>query len=75
LFYRPAEALSSPLLDTPQASLIDLPRMYTDERFRSRIVARVSDPVVARFWVREYASYDRHFQAEAAAPNVLPDCA
>lgn len=56
------------LLSSPRPTLIDLPRLYTDERFRSRVVERVSDPVIARFWREEYPSYDRHFQAEAAAP-------
>ena len=56
------------LLESPRPTLIDLPRIYTDEEFRARVVARVSDPMIARFWTGEYASYDRRFQAEAAAP-------
>ena len=34
------------------ATLIDLPRLYTDEQFRARIVARVSDPIVAALLAR-----------------------
>lgn len=56
------------LLANPRPTLIDLPRLYTDEKFRERIVSRVTDPVIARFWREEYTSYDRHYQAEAAAP-------
>lgn len=56
------------LLASPRPTLIDLPRLYTDDRFRERVVARVRDPIVARFWREEYPRYDRHFQAEAAAP-------
>ena len=56
------------LLASPRPTLIDLPRMYTDERFRERVVARIRDPIVARFWRQEYPSYDQRFQAEAAAP-------
>jgi hypothetical protein len=56
------------LLATPHPTLIDLPRLYTDERFRDRVVARVTDPAIGQFWRHEYLSYDRHFQAEAAAP-------
>jgi hypothetical protein len=41
------------LLDSPKASLIDLPMIYTDENFRNRIVARINDQVVARFWKGE----------------------
>ena len=32
------------------------------------MVARVTDPAIGQFWRHEYLSYDRHFQAEAAAP-------
>jgi hypothetical protein len=56
------------LLTSPRASLIDLPRLYTDEHFRNRVVARITDPIVARFWREEYPGYDRHFQTEAASP-------
>lgn len=56
------------LLSSPRPTLIDLPRLYTDERFRERIVARITDPIVARFWREEYPSYDQRFRAEAAAP-------
>jgi hypothetical protein len=56
------------LLTSPRASLIDLPRLYTDAKFRDRPVGLVSDPVVARFWREEFPGYDHHFQAEAASP-------
>ena len=56
------------LLATPRATLIDLPRVYTDEQFRDRAVARLQDPVATRFWVGEYPQYDAHYRAEAAGP-------
>ena len=56
------------LLASPRATLIDLPRMYIDDDFRERVVDRVKDPIIARFWRQEFASYDQRFQAEAAAP-------
>lgn len=55
------------LLESPRPSLIDLARMYTDEDFRSRIVSRVGDPIIAQFWTGEYLSYDQRFRAEAAS--------
>jgi hypothetical protein len=55
------------LLESPRPTLVDLARMYTDEDFRTRIVFRIRDPVIARFWTGEYASYDHRFQAEAAS--------
>jgi hypothetical protein len=56
------------LLTSPHPSLIDLPRLYTDEPFRDRVVARVTDPAIGQFWRQEFPSYDGHFQAEASAP-------
>jgi hypothetical protein len=56
------------LLATPRATLIDLPRLYTDEQFRGRCIARIQDPVTARFWIGEYPQYDQRYRAEAAGP-------
>jgi hypothetical protein len=56
------------LMAHPHPTLIELSRMYTDEKFRERVIARVTDPAIGRFWRQEYPNYDRHFQAEAAAP-------
>jgi hypothetical protein len=47
---------------------IDLPRLYFDDPFRDRAIARVTDPIVARFWRKEFAGYDQRFRTEAAAP-------
>jgi hypothetical protein len=55
------------LLESPRPTLIDLARIYTDADFRCRLVPRITDPLVARFWTGEYASYDQRFQAEAAS--------
>jgi energy-coupling factor transporter ATP-binding protein EcfA2 len=56
------------LLESPRPTITDLARIYTDEDFRSRLIPRIADPVIARFWTGEYASYDKKFQAEAASP-------
>ena len=56
------------LLAAPRATLIDLPRVYTDDQFRARLVARVRDPITARFWAGEYPKYDERYRAEAAGP-------
>jgi Type IV secretion-system coupling protein DNA-binding domain len=56
------------LLALPRATLIDLPRVYTQEDFRDRAVARLRDPISARFWREEYPRYDDRYRAEAAGP-------
>lgn len=56
------------LLSAPRATLIDLPRLYVDDDFRARVVSRVRDPIVLRFWNEEYPRYDERYRAEAAGP-------
>jgi len=56
------------LLESPRPTILDLPRLYVDRGFRERVVARITDPVLARFWRDEFTSYDTRFQAEATAP-------
>jgi len=56
------------LLALPRTTLIELPRIYTDEDFRARAVARLTDPICARFWEGEYPQYDERYRAEAAGP-------
>jgi hypothetical protein len=56
------------MLGAPRATLIELPRLYTDEAFRAPIIARIRDPITARFWLQEYPQYDERYRAEAAAP-------
>lgn len=56
------------LLGTPRVTLIDLPRLYTDERFRTQAISRVRDPITKRFWTGEYPQYDDRYRAEAAGP-------
>jgi energy-coupling factor transporter ATP-binding protein EcfA2 len=58
----------SALLDRRHATLIDLPRLYTDERFRRETLRLVRDPITHRFWEEEFAGYDQRFRTEAIAP-------
>ena len=45
-----------------------LPRLYTDDRFRERVVAHVTDPETLRFWHEEFPSYTKSLRSEAIAP-------
>src|SRR5205823_4158918 len=57
------------LLDVPGATLLMLPRLLIDERFRVQLIERhVSDPIVRSFWQNEYAGYSDNFRNEAIAP-------
>lgn len=56
------------LLDNKCTTLLDLSRLYTDDAFRDNAVARIRDPITARFWRDEFAQYDVRFRNEAVAP-------
>ncbi len=56
------------LLDTTGHSLLAVTRMLIDDRFRSRVVAGVKDPVVRQFWVKEFEEYPKVFRTETISP-------
>jgi hypothetical protein len=56
------------LLDVPGTTLLGVLRMLVDEGYRSRIVARVRDPLVRHYWTREFPAYGASFAAEVVAP-------
>jgi len=55
------------LLDMPHATLADIPRLLTDERFRAKITARITNPQVKDFWARDYTASGFN-RASALAP-------
>jgi CxxC-x17-CxxC domain-containing protein len=56
------------LLDSPGNTLLGIPRIYVDKKFRKEIVDNIKDPVVRSFWVDEFANYNEKFRSEAIAP-------
>jgi hypothetical protein len=56
------------LISREHATLIDLARLYTDDRFRERVVARVTDPETQRFWLEEFPGYTKSLRSDAIAP-------
>src|SRR5262249_50536661 len=58
----------SALTSRRHATLIDLPRIYTDDNFRDRVLRSVTDPETLRFWHTEFPSYTKAFRSEAVAP-------
>ncbi|HSX25336.1 MAG TPA: type IV secretory system conjugative DNA transfer family protein, partial [Candidatus Andersenbacteria bacterium] len=47
------------LVEDPEATLLDVPRMFVDEAFRKNILERVANPVVLQFWNQEFAQSQR----------------
>lgn len=56
------------LLCNPSSTLLGVPRLFTDDTYRTRILANVRDPVLCAFWRNEWDSYDVRFRSEATAP-------
>jgi len=56
------------LLDCPDSTMLDIPKMLTNNRFRDKIVEQVKDPVIKDFWINEFAQYDSKFRTEAVSP-------
>ena len=56
------------LLDTPETTLMGIPRLLVDKEYRKKIVSNVKDPVVRSFWATEYESWEPRFRNEAIVP-------
>jgi hypothetical protein len=61
-------AIVAALLDCENVSLLGIPRMLSDGRYRAWVVKQVKDPLVRSFWVNEFAAFNRAMQHEMVAP-------
>jgi type IV secretory pathway TraG/TraD family ATPase VirD4 len=53
---------------TANVSLLALPRMLTDDRFREWVLSHVSDEVVLAYWKTEFDRYDPRLRSEIISP-------
>lgn len=56
------------LLENPGSTLLGVPRLLVDKKYREKIVSHISDPIVKAFWIDEYAAYSDKFRTEAISP-------
>lgn len=56
------------LLETPNTTLLGIPRILTDKQYRQKIIDKVQDPVVKAFWLNEFEQWQDKFRNEAIAP-------
>jgi hypothetical protein len=56
------------LLECENVSLLAIPRMLVDERYREWVIRQVKDPVVKSIWTQELARYDKKLWQETIAP-------
>ncbi len=64
IFYATVAAL----LECQNVSLLGVPRMLSDERYRQWVLKQIRDPSLRAFWIDEFAQYPKNFQREAVAP-------
>jgi len=56
------------LMECENVSLLSVPRMLVDERYRRWVLKQVRDPIVRSFWENEFPRFDKRFLAETIAP-------
>jgi hypothetical protein len=56
------------LMECENVSLLGIPRMLADSRYRLWVLKQVRDPVVRNFWENEFERFDKRFLAETIAP-------
>lgn len=56
------------LLDYPGATLLGINRLLVDAEFRTRVIAKIRDPIVKTFWVAEFTTWTEKYATEAIAP-------
>ncbi len=56
------------LLDTASSTLLGLPRLLVDDRYRARLLKNCADPVVRGYWENEFAAYDDRFRTQVISP-------
>jgi len=56
------------LLDYPDATLMMVPRMFTEKTFRNKVIEKVQDPLIKNRWLNEYNKLDQRQQNETISP-------
>lgn len=56
------------LLEYPNSTMLGIMRILTDTDFRTKVVNRITDPVVKAFWLSEYNKMQDRQRTEAISP-------
>ncbi|HUC79085.1 MAG TPA: DUF87 domain-containing protein, partial [Candidatus Saccharimonadales bacterium] len=56
------------LLDFPSSTMLDIPRLISDDKFRNQVVDKVDDKVVAHFWSHEFEQWNQEYSQIAVEP-------
>ena len=56
------------LMEYPDGTLLDIPRLLTDKDFRQAILPQIKHQQVREFWFTEFEKYSAWFRSEAVSP-------
>lgn len=56
------------VVEMPDATMLMVPEMLSNAKFRAKVVDRINDPILRSFWTNEFANYTDRLRAEAVAP-------
>lgn len=56
------------LVQVHESTLLDVPNLLADSEYRKKIVSRLEDPVLKKFWLNEYEKMGERLQSEAISP-------
>ena len=56
------------LLETPNATLVDVLNLLSNTSYRKKVVTQLKDPVLKNFWEHEFARMPDRLKAEAISP-------
>ncbi len=56
------------LLENPGSTLLTIPRLLTDEKYRLRLVNNINDPFVRHYWEKEFAAFPERMRTEVISP-------
>jgi hypothetical protein len=56
------------LLEYPNSTLLDLPKLLTDKDFRKNVLNYITHPQVREFWLSEFDKYSVWLRSEAISP-------
>ncbi len=56
------------LLEYPGTTMLGIPRILQDKNYRARVVRKITDPIVKRFWEDEFEKMDPRQRIEAISP-------
>jgi len=56
------------LLERPNSTILDIPKLLTDKDFRGEIIGKVKNQQVREFWFSEFEKYSAYLKTEAVSP-------